>query len=161
MLRIGRATFSRPTFHLVYLQKVMAKFTCRQTILAQIAFNRRVRSHAHCLPDTPPERACQSRHGKRSCSPRCCNPSQCRRSPRSIYEWHLPSQHPRASTSIWQDDEEEDTDPKPAVTLNTCGGIKLMSVEEPEPGTELGFTSVVSTSVQPSPLKPHWPGVGS
>ena len=33
-----------------------------------------------------------------------------------------------------------------------------MSVEEPEPGAELGFTSVVSTSVHPSPLKPHWPG---
>ena len=32
-----------------------------------------------------------------------------------------------------------------------------MSVEEPEPGA-VGFTSVVSMSVQPSPLKPQWPG---
>ena len=35
--------------------------------------------------------------------------------------------------------------------------MRLMSVEEPEPG-EVGFTSVVSMSVQPSPLKPQWPG---
>ena len=48
------------------------------------------------------------------------------------------------------------TDPKPEVTLNACGGMRLMSVEEPEPGA-VGFTSVVSMSVQPSPLKPHLP----
>ncbi len=48
------------------------------------------------------------------------------------------------------------TDPKPDVTLNACGGMRLMSVEEPEPGA-VGFTRVVSTSVQPSPLKPHLP----
>ena len=50
-----------------------------------------------------------------------------------------------------------ETDPKPDVTLNECGGMRLMSVEEPEPG-EVGFTSVVSMSVQPSPLKPQPPG---
>ena len=43
------------------------------------------------------------------------------------------------------------------MTLNARGGMRLMSVEEPEPG-EVGFTSVVSMSVQPSPLKPQWPG---
>ena len=48
------------------------------------------------------------------------------------------------------------TDPKPEVTLNACGGMRLMSVDEPEPGA-VGFTSVVSMSVQPSPLKPHFP----
>ena len=34
--------------------------------------------------------------------------------------------------------------------------MRLMSDEEPEPG-EVGFTSVVSMSVQPSPLKPQLP----
>ena len=48
------------------------------------------------------------------------------------------------------------TNPKPEVTLNACGGMRLMSVEEPEPGA-VGLTSVVSMSVQPSPLKPHFP----
>ena len=43
------------------------------------------------------------------------------------------------------------------MTLNEWGGMRLMSEEEPEPG-EVGFTSVVSMSVQPSPLKPQWPG---
>ena len=42
------------------------------------------------------------------------------------------------------------------MTLNEWGGIRLMSEEEPEPG-EVGFTSVVSMSVQPSPLKPQLP----
>ena len=42
------------------------------------------------------------------------------------------------------------------MTLNEWGGMRLMSVEEPEPG-EVGFTSVVSISVQPSPLSPQPP----
>ncbi len=42
------------------------------------------------------------------------------------------------------------------MTLNEWGEIRLMSDEEPEPG-EVGFLSVVSMSVQPSPLKPQLP----
>ena len=43
---------------------------------------------------------------------------------------------------------------KPVVTLNSCGGIRLMSVKEP---TLSGarFMSAVWRSVQFSPLKPH------
>ena len=48
------------------------------------------------------------------------------------------------------------TDPKPDVMLNWCGGIRLMSDEEPAfPGAT--FSSVVSMSVPPSPLKPQLP----
>ena len=39
---------------------------------------------------------------------------------------------------------------------HTHGGIREISVEDPAPG-EGGFRSVVSTSVQPSPLAPHPP----
>ena len=51
------------------------------------------------------------------------------------------------------------TYPKPEVTLNVCGGIKLMSVEEPAPGL-VGFLSVVSMRVQPSPFSPQLPDCG-
>ena len=51
---------------------------------------------------------------------------------------------------------QNETHPNPEVTLKEWGGIKLMSVEEPEPGL-VGFTRVVSTSVQPSPFKPQPP----
>ena len=51
------------------------------------------------------------------------------------------------------------TDPKPDVTLKWCGGMRLMSVEDPAfPGAT--FTSVVSMSVHSSPLKPQLPVVG-
>ena len=39
---------------------------------------------------------------------------------------------------------------------STHGGMRLMSVPEPEPG-EVGFLNVVSTRVQFSPLNPHSP----
>jgi hypothetical protein len=39
---------------------------------------------------------------------------------------------------------------------DTYGGIKEMSVLDPEPSV-VGFTRVVSTRVQPSPLKPQLP----
>ena len=48
------------------------------------------------------------------------------------------------------------TNSKPDGTLKACGGMRLMSEMEPKPG-EVGLTSVVSMSVQPSPLKPHFP----
>ena len=40
--------------------------------------------------------------------------------------------------------------------MNEWGGMRLRSDEEPEPG-EVGLTSVVSMSVQRSPLKPQLP----
>jgi len=46
--------------------------------------------------------------------------------------------------------------PKPLVTENSWGGTSETSVAEPLPGL-VGFTSVVSTRVQPSPLSPHPP----
>ena len=48
------------------------------------------------------------------------------------------------------------TDSKPDETPKACGGMRLMSETEPEPG-EVGLTSVVSMSVQPSPLEPQLP----
>ena len=44
----------------------------------------------------------------------------------------------------------------PVLMLNWWGGIKVRSVDEPQPG-QLGFLSVASTVKQPSPLKPHLP----
>jgi len=46
--------------------------------------------------------------------------------------------------------------PNPEVTENVCGGINEMSVLDPLPGG-VGFTNVVSTRVQPSPLRPQEP----
>ena len=48
------------------------------------------------------------------------------------------------------------TDSKPDATLKAWGGMRLMSETEPEPG-EVGLTSVVSMSVQLSPLTPQLP----
>ena len=51
---------------------------------------------------------------------------------------------------------EAETHPKPDATLNLCGETRLMPVWEPElPGAT--FWSVVSTSVQFSPLSPQFP----
>ena len=49
------------------------------------------------------------------------------------------------------------THAKPVGTLNSCGGMRLMSVRDPafSPGTK--FRSVVWRSVQFSPLKPQSP----
>ena len=48
------------------------------------------------------------------------------------------------------------TDSKPDGTLKACGGMRLISEKDPDPGT-FGFTSVVSMSVQLSPLTPQLP----
>jgi len=46
--------------------------------------------------------------------------------------------------------------PKPEETEKEWGGISEISVLEPLPG-DVGFTRVVSMSVQPSPLRPQEP----
>jgi len=46
--------------------------------------------------------------------------------------------------------------PNPDVTENVCGGINEMSVLDPLPEV-VGFTSVVSMRVQPSPLRRQEP----
>ena len=43
---------------------------------------------------------------------------------------------------------------------NTYGGMRLMSTEEPAPG-EAGFSKLISTMGQFSPLRPHDPSKGS
>ena len=50
------------------------------------------------------------------------------------------------------------TDLKLATKLSLCGGRTLMSVREPALLPSERFSSVVSMSVQFSPLKPHSPG---
>lgn len=45
---------------------------------------------------------------------------------------------------------------KPVLMWKLCGGIRVKSVDDPQPG-QLGFLRVASTVKQPSPLKPHLP----
>ena len=139
-------------------QNVITKFTCAQkktktSAYSHLQVHSRQPSHSRCPTGTRPGRACHPACRTRSGSSRCRTAPRRRRS-RSCSCMHMPI---TLVNHLYEGgDREASTYWKPEVTLNARGGMRLMSVEEPEPGA-VGFTSVVSTSVQPSPLNPHLP----